>query len=96
MDFTKLSYQEILNLASILKTCSINLDMILNVELKELLNKIGDENFWSGTSAEELKERITTLESKLPSYNEKLNNLATKLELVVDNYKTVDEQVSKM
>lgn len=96
MDFTKLSYQEILNLASILKTCSINLDMILNVELKELLNKIGDENFWSGTSAEELKERIKTLENKLPSYNEKLNNLATKLELVVDNYKTVDEQVSKM
>lgn len=96
MDFTKLSYQEILNLASILKTCSINLDMMLNVELKELLNKIGDENFWSGTSAEELKERIKTLESKLPSYNEKLNNLATKLELVVDNYKLVDEQVSKM
>ncbi len=96
MDFTKLSYQEILNLASILKTCSINLDMMLNVELKELLNKIGDENFWSGTSAEELKERIKTLENKLPSYNEKLNNLATKLELVVDNYKTVDEQVSKM
>lgn len=96
MDFTKLSYQEILNLASILKTCSINLDMMLNVELKELLSKIGDENFWSGTSAEELKERIKTLENKLPSYNEKLNNLATKLELVVDNYKTVDEQVSKM
>ena len=96
MDFTKLSYQEILNLASILKTCSINLDMMLNVELKELLNKIGDENFWSGTSAEELKERIKTLENKLPIYNEKLNNLATKLELVVDNYKTVDEQVSKM
>ena len=44
MDFTKLSYQQILNCASVLNTCAINMDMILNVELRDLLDKIGLEH----------------------------------------------------
>lgn len=96
MNFTKLSYQEVLNIASVLKTCAINLEMILNNELNELLMRIGDESFYSGTSSENIKEDITKLQEKLPSYNEKLNNCAKKLEIIVDNYRKGDEQISKM
>lgn len=96
MDFSKLSYQQILNCASELNTCAINMEMILNLELEELLNKIGDENFWSGNSALETRERLSELKSRFPKYYDDLKDCAKKLETMVDNYQKKDKEVNNI
>lgn len=96
MDFTKLSYQQILNCASELNTCAINMDMILNIELEELLLKIGDENFWAGNSATETRERLSELKSKFPEYSDKLKECAKKLETMVETYQKKDKEINKI
>lgn len=96
MNFTKISYQEILNISGVLKTCAINLEMILNNELNDLLNRANDEEVYSGMGKEKVEQDIRTLQEKLPLYNEKLNNCAKKLELIVDDYRKGDEQIANM
>ena len=96
MDFTKLSYQQILNCASVLNTCAINMDMILNVELRDLLDKIGDENFWSGTSAKRLKEELDSLKEKFPIFSEDIKECSNNLTKMVEQYQKADAEINNM
>ncbi len=96
MDFTKLSYQQILNCASVLNTCAINMDMILNVELRDLLDKIGDENFWSGTSAKRLKEELDSLKEKFPIFSEDIKECSNNLTKMVEEYQKADAEINNM
>lgn len=93
MDFSKLSYQQILNCASILNTCAINMDMILNVELEELLSKIGDKNIFSGGSASQVLDTYNNLRNNFPNFSEDLKNCANKLEAMVNEYQNVDRNL---
>ena len=96
MDFTKLSYQQILNCASVLNTCAINMDMILNVELRDLLDKIGDENFWSGTSAKRLKGELDSLKEKFPIFSEDIKECSNNLTKMVEEYQKADAEINNM
>ena len=96
MDFTKLSYQQILICASVLNTCAINMDMILNVELRDLLDKIGDENFWSGTSAQRLKEELDSLKEKFPIFSEDIKECSNNLTKMVEEYQKADAEINNM
>ena len=96
MDFTKLSYQQILNCASVLNTCAINMDMILNVELRDLLDRIGDENFWSGTSAKRLKEELDSLKEKFPIFSEDIKECSNNLTKMVEEYQKADAEINNM
>ena len=96
MDFTKLSYQQILNCASVLNTCAINMDMILNVELRDLLDKIGDENFWSGASAQRLKEELDSLKEKFPIFSEDIKECSNTLTKMVEEYQKADAEINNM
>ena len=96
MDFTKLSYQQILNCASVLNTCAINMDMILNVELRDLLDKIGDENFWSGASAQRLKEELDSLKEKFPIFSEDIKECSNNLTKMVEEYQKADVEINNM
>ncbi|MCI7241639.1 MAG: hypothetical protein MR550_03750 [Bacilli bacterium] len=96
MDFTKLSYQQILNCASVLNTCAINMDMILNVELRDLLDKIGDENFWSGASAQRLKEELDSLKEKFPIFSEDIKECSNNLTKMVEEYQKADAEINNM
>lgn len=96
MDFTKVSYQQILNLSSELNTCAINLDMILNVELKELFDKIGDENFWSGNSAQKLNEELNTLKEKFPKFSSDIKSVSINLTKLVEEYQRADNEINNM
>ena len=96
MDFTKLSYQQILNCASVLDTCAINMDMILNVELRDLLDKIGDENFWSGASAQRLKEELDSLKEKFPIFSEDIKECSNNLTKMVEEYQKADAEINNM
>ena len=96
MDFTKFSYQQILNCASVLNTCAINMDMILNVELRDLLDKIGDENFWSGASAQRLKEELDSLKEKFPIFSEDIKECSNNLTKMVEEYQKADAEINNM
>ena len=96
MDFTKLSYQQILNCASVLNTCAIKMDMILNVELRDLLDKIGDENFWSGASAQRLKEELDSLKEKFPIFSEDIKECSNNLTKMVEEYQKADAEINNM
>ena len=96
MDYTKLSYQQILNCASVLNTCAINMDMILNVELRDLLDKIGDENFWSGASAQRLKEELDSLKEKFPIFSEDIKECSNNLTKMVEEYQKADAEINNM
>lgn len=93
MDFSKISYQQLLNCASTLNTCAINMDMILNVELEALLNKIGNDNFWSGASASEVLDTYNNLRNNFPNFSEDLKKIATKLENMVSDYQDADKNI---
>ena len=93
MDFSKISYQQLLNCASTLNTCAINMDMILNVELEALLSKLGNDNFWSGSSAVEVLDNYNNLRNNFPNFSEDLRKFATKLETIVSDYQDADKNI---
>ena len=66
------------------------MDMILNVELRDLLDKIGDENFWSGTSAKRLKEELDSLKEKFPIFSEDIKECSNNLTKMVEEYQKAD------
>lgn len=93
MDFSKISYQQLLNCASTLNVCAINMDVILNVELEALLSKLGNDNFWSGVSATEVLDTYNNLRNNFPNFSEDLRNFASKIESIVSEYQNADEKI---
>lgn len=93
MNYSKISYEQILSLAGQLKTNAQNMEQLLN-EVKMLLNQIGNSNAWTGTSAMAAKTRFDALSAKFPEFYNATSKCHTHLISVVENYKNVDASVS--
>ena len=93
MNYSKISYEQVLSLAEQLKTASVNMESVLT-EITTLLNRVGNSDAWNGTSAAAAKMKFDTLAAKLPEFYNATRNCHTHLVSVVENYKNVDASIS--
>lgn len=93
MDFSKLSYTQVLGIADQLKSSSAEMETLLS-EIKSLLNRVGNDDTWSGTAAANTKETFDTLSAKFPEFSTAINDCYKYLMSVVANYKSVDDMVT--
>lgn len=92
MDFSKLSYSQVESMANELNSSSQNMEQLLN-EVKNLFNKIGTDDVWSGTAASETKAKFDELSAKFPDFYNAINDCYKYLMSVVESYKSVDQSV---
>lgn len=92
MDFSKLSYNQITDIAEDLKNSASQMETLLN-EIKTLFNKVGTDEVWSGTAASTTKAKFDQLSAKFPEFYTAINDCHTYLMSVVENYKSVDRGV---
>ncbi len=93
MNFSKLSYGQIQNISSQLKSDADSMQKILE-EVKNQFAKIGDGETWSGTAAASAKGSFDTLSAKFPDFYNAINDCSTYLVSVVENYQSVDAAVT--
>lgn len=92
MAITGLSYAEIKNISSKLKTSANNMQRTLESVTKQL-NKIGSDSVWSGTAASEEKAEFDKLTKKFPEFYKAVSDASTYLAQVVTNYEQVDRAI---
>lgn len=93
MDFSKLSYGQITSIANQLNSSSTQMETLLN-EIKNLFNKVGNDEVWAGTAATQTKEKFDELSAKFPEFSQAVNDCYKYLLSVVENYKSVDQMVT--
>lgn len=89
MDFSKLSYGQVQDIADQLNNSATSMEDLLD-EIKTLFNKIGTDDVWSGTAASSAKEVFDTLSAKFPEFSQAIKDCHTYLLSVIENYKAVD------
>ncbi len=95
MDFEKISYSEVENLANKLKTAGTDMEAILS-EIKMLLSKIGDDGTWSGEAAVEAKATFDEISVKFPEFSQSVIDCGSYLiNTVIANAKIADGIVRK-
>lgn len=92
MDFSKLSYEQVMAASSELSTSSTEMNGLLD-EIKMLFSKIGEDNVWSGTAASNAKELFDALSVKFPEFHEAVSDCSKYLNSVVANYQSVDSAI---
>lgn len=94
MSTIKLSYGELENIASQLKSSSDTMQEILkNVENE--FSKVGDQGTWSGTAASETKEVFDTLSAKFPEFVEAVESCYLYLtNVVMPNYRAAEAAIT--
>lgn len=95
MNYSKISYEQIVMLAEQLQTASQNMETILN-EVTTLFNQIGDSGVWSGTAAQLSKSQFDSLKAKFPDFYIATSKCCSHLKSVVENYKNIDASVSNI
>ena len=93
MNYSKISYEQLMSLAEQLRGASQNMESILN-EVKVLFNRIGGSDVWSGTAASAARASFDQLAAKFPEFYSATSKCHTHLTSVVENYKRVDASIS--
>lgn len=93
MNYSKISYEQVVSLAEQLQTSAQNMESILD-EVSVLFNKIGSGDVWGGTSAQVSKAKFDTLKAKFPEFYNATRSCHAHLVSVVENYKSVDASIS--
>lgn len=93
MDFSKLSYNQIISLADELNTSSTQMEDLLS-QIKTLFAKVGTDEVWNGTAAAQTKEKFDTLSAKFPEFSQAVNDCHKYLLSVVEGYKSVDTTIT--
>lgn len=94
MDFSKLTYGEIISLSDQLNSSSAQMESLLN-EIKALFGNVGNDEVWSGTAAATTKETFDRLSAKFPEFSKSVEDCSKYLVSAVDNYKRVDDMVTR-
>ena len=95
MNYSKLSYDQIISLANSLQASAQNMQQVLG-EVTNLLNRIGTADIWAGTAATAARSRFDMLSAKFPEFYEATSKCQTHLISVVENYKNVDASISNV
>ena len=94
MDFSKLSYYQVLGISNSLSASSKHMEMVLN-EVKALFDKIGTDDVWSGTAASDAKANFDKLSAKFPEFSKAIADCTAYLNQVVENYQHVDSAIMR-
>lgn len=92
MDFSRLSYDQVIAASNELKSASNDMNTLLD-EMKNLFSKIGEDNVWSGTAASNAKELFDTLSAKFPEFYQAVSDCSEYLSSVVANYQAIDSAI---
>ena len=93
MDFERISYTEVANKAQELNNSSKQMETLLT-EVKNLFDKIGADDVWSGTAAATTKEQFDTLSKKFPEFSSAINDCYKHLLTVVARFEAVDQTIT--
>ena len=90
MDFSKLSYSDIENIAGDLDNQANNMATVLE-RVKSYFQTVGDgSSTWSGDAANHAREEFDSLSSQFHLFNEAVTSCASYLRQMVANYQAVD------
>lgn len=92
MDFSKLSYAQVEDMAAQLNTSSQGMQTVLE-EVKTLFNKVGNDDVWSGNAASETKAKFDQLSAKFPEFVQAIEDCYKYLMQVAANYRAVDAKI---
>lgn len=89
----KVTYEQIEEIANNLRTYSKNMSDILT-DITTEMNKVGQDGVWSGEAAESVKAEFSSLNAKFSTFYDTVNDCATHLDVVVNNYRSVDTAIN--
>ena len=92
----KLTYDEMLGIASELESTVNNMNSLLNTEVVSSFNKVGNSDVWSGDAATQVKEEFDTLSAKFPEFISAVETEYKYLRQVVANYQAADQQAQNI
>ena len=93
MDFSKITYEQVLSMSQQLSSSANKMNDILN-QIKSEFEKIGNEGVWAGTAASKDKADFDHLSAKFPEFSEAIQDCSKYLNSMVENYKSVDRAVT--
>ncbi|MBR2712830.1 MAG: WXG100 family type VII secretion target [Bacilli bacterium] len=89
MDFSKLSYSEMLQVSSKLKSDAQRMQEILD-SVNSQFKKIGEDGTWSGDAANKAKGEFDELKAKFPDFIKAVEDTSTYIAKVVADYQAAD------
>ena len=92
MNGSNLTYSQITAISQSLQNYSKDMQIVLE-DIIALANRIGSEDIWGGNAAENAKSKFNTLQAKFADFYKAVNDEATHLTAVVENYQKVDTQL---
>ena len=94
MDFSKLSYSEMLQVSSKLKSNAQRMQEILDSVNAEF-NKIGEDGTWSGDAANKAKGEFDELKAKFPDFINAVEETSAYIAKVVADYQAADAALTQ-
>lgn len=94
MNDIKLTYDELESIANELKNSSTAMEEILR-DITNEFEKIGNDDTWSGTAANETKITFNELSRKFPEFSKAVEDCYKYLtQIVIPNYQAVDAAIT--
>lgn len=92
MNGSNLTYAQIKTISQNLQNYSKDMQTVLD-DITSLVNKIGNEDVWGGTAAEDSRSKFNTLQVKFADFYKAVTDEAAHLNTVVENYQKADSQL---
>lgn len=92
MNGSNLTYAQITTISQNLQNYAKDMRNVLD-EITEYVNRIGNEDIWGGTAAEDSKTKFNTLNAKFADFYKAVTDEAAHLSTVVENYQKADSQL---
>ena len=86
MAIEKLTYKDIEDSSTSMKTCNSNMSDFLQKAASKM-NSINDPEVWASPNAEMMRERFNELSVKFPGFTESINGFAAFLDIVAKTNK---------
>ena len=92
MNGSNLTYAQITTISQNLQNYSKDMQNVLD-EITGLVGRIGNEDIWGGTAAEDVKSKFNTLNAKFADFYKAVTDESAHLAQVVENYQKADSQL---